>query len=121
MENFTDYYRVLRVSCTADDAAIKAAFRRRVRRCHPDVARDKRAVQRFLRAREAYEILSDPERRRAYDEVYRARRVALRPRPRALEPREIARRMRGGSRFVVTVDLLGLRIDVATDTGRRGK
>jgi curved DNA-binding protein CbpA len=118
MPNFRDYYRVLRAGCADDDAAVKAAFRRLARRYHPDVARDKRAPQRFREACEAYEVLSDPERRRAYDEIYRARRSALRRPRRRLEPREIARGITREHRFVVRLDLLGLRLGVAA-TGRR--
>jgi curved DNA-binding protein CbpA len=118
MPSFRDHYRVLRVGYTAEDGAIKSAFRRLARRYHPDVARDKRASQRFRAAREAYEVLSDPERRRAYDEIYRARRSALRRPRRRLEPREIARGITREHRFVVTLDLLGVRLGVTT-TGRR--
>ena len=80
MADFKDYYRLLRVGPTADDAAIKAAFRRLARRHHPDVAMDPRSARRFPDILEAYEWLSDPEKRRHYDRVYRDRRPASRPR-----------------------------------------
>ncbi|PYO48661.1 MAG: hypothetical protein DMD84_20385, partial [Candidatus Rokuibacteriota bacterium] len=69
MANFKDYYRRLGVSPTAGDLAIKAAFRRLARRHHPDVALDKRSARRFPGILEAYEVLSDLERRRHYDRV----------------------------------------------------
>lgn len=73
-----DYYRVLGVRRAADDAAIKAAFRRMARRCHPDVARSKRDARRFPEIVESYEFLSDPERRRHYDRAYHDRRATSR-------------------------------------------
>ena len=63
-----DYYDVLGVSPDADDAAIKKAFRRMARELHPDVNRhDPQAEDKFKEAAEAYEVLSDPERRATYD------------------------------------------------------
>jgi len=63
-----DYYEVLGVSRDADDAAIKKAFRRLARELHPDVNRhDPSAEDKFKQAAEAYEVLSDPERRATYD------------------------------------------------------
>jgi molecular chaperone DnaJ len=63
-----DYYEVLGVSRDADEAAIKKAFRRLARELHPDVNRhDPSAEDKFKEAAEAYEVLSDPERRATYD------------------------------------------------------
>src|SRR5690349_6153537 len=63
-----DYYEVLGVSRDADDATIKKAFRRLARELHPDVnAHDPEAEEKFKEAAEAYEVLSDPERRGTYD------------------------------------------------------
>ncbi|HLY50336.1 MAG TPA: molecular chaperone DnaJ [Solirubrobacteraceae bacterium] len=63
-----DYYDVLGVSRDADDAAIKKAFRRLARELHPDVnSHDPQAEEKFKEAAEAYEVLSDPERRATYD------------------------------------------------------
>ena len=111
MDSFKNYYHVLRVASTSDDAAIKAAFRRLARRHHPDVAKDKRAGRRFLEIREAYEVLSDPEKRRQYDRVYRAQ-TALRPIEAGAEHRK--KGTQGGARasasFGITLDVLGLRV-----------
>ncbi|MGZ4180644.1 MAG: molecular chaperone DnaJ [Solirubrobacteraceae bacterium] len=63
-----DYYEVLGVSRDADEATIKKAFRRLARELHPDVnSHDPEAEDKFKEAAEAYEVLSDPERRATYD------------------------------------------------------
>jgi molecular chaperone DnaJ len=63
-----DYYEVLNVSRDASDADIKKSFRRLARELHPDVnAHDPEAEEKFKEAAEAYEVLSDAERRRTYD------------------------------------------------------
>jgi molecular chaperone DnaJ len=63
-----DYYDVLGVPRTADEAEIKKAFRRLARELHPDVnSHDPDAEEKFKQAAEAYEVLSDPERRATYD------------------------------------------------------
>ena len=62
-----DYYEVLGVSREADETEIKKAFRRLARELHPDVNRESDAEERFKEAAEAYEVLSDAERRRTYD------------------------------------------------------
>jgi molecular chaperone DnaJ len=63
-----DYYQVLGVSRDAGEGEIKKAFRRLARELHPDVNRqDPDAEEKFKEAAEAYEVLSDPERRATYD------------------------------------------------------
>jgi molecular chaperone DnaJ len=63
-----DYYEVLGVSRDADEAGIKKAFRRLARELHPDVnAHDPDAEDKFKEAAEAYEVLSDADRRQTYD------------------------------------------------------
>ncbi|HEX8959006.1 MAG TPA: DnaJ domain-containing protein [Solirubrobacterales bacterium] len=63
-----DYYEVLGVERNASGADVKRAFRRLARELHPDVnGHDPEAEEKFKAAAEAYEVLSDPERRRAYD------------------------------------------------------
>ncbi|MCS7223613.1 MAG: molecular chaperone DnaJ [Armatimonadetes bacterium] len=63
-----DYYQVLGVSRTASEKDIKQAYRRLVRQYHPDLnPNDKRAEEKFKEIQEAYEVLSDPEKRSLYD------------------------------------------------------
>lgn len=63
-----DYYEILGIGRDADEAAIKKAFRRLAREHHPDVNQgDASAEERFKEIAEAYEVLSDAERRQVYD------------------------------------------------------
>jgi len=65
---YKDYYRILGVDRTADEKAIKQAYRRLARKYHPDMnPGNKAAAERFKEINEAYEVLSDPEKRRRYD------------------------------------------------------
>ena len=64
---FKDYYRILGVDRTADDKTIKTAYRKLARKHHPDVAKGKDGGDRFREITEAYEVLSDPDKRRRYD------------------------------------------------------
>jgi curved DNA-binding protein len=69
---FKDYYAILGVAPDADEQAIKRAYRALAREHHPDVnPGDKRAEERFKEINEAYQALSDPERRKKYDELRR--------------------------------------------------
>src|SRR5207248_7800241 len=62
---FKDYYRILGVDRGADDKTIKSAYRKLARKYHPDVNKGQDA--RFKEINEAYEVLSDPDKRRKYD------------------------------------------------------
>lgn len=66
---FIDYYKLLELDKSASKADIKKAYRRLARKYHPDLnPNDKEAQQRFQQINEAHEVLSDPEKRKKYDE-----------------------------------------------------
>lgn len=69
--DYKDYYAVLGIERSADEAAIKRAYRQAARKYHPDVSREADAEARFKEVAEAYEVLKDPERRAAYDRIGR--------------------------------------------------
>ena len=67
---FRDYYETLGVAKTATDDEIRSAFRKLARKYHPDVAKDKAtAEEKFKQINEAYEVLSDQEKRKKYDQL----------------------------------------------------
>lgn len=69
MADKRDYYEVLGVSKTASDAEIKKAFRGLAKKYHPDMhPGDKECEEKFKEAQEAYAVLSDPEKKRQYDQ-----------------------------------------------------
>ena len=81
--DFKDYYRILGVDRKADDKTIKSAYRRLARKHHPDVAKGKESGDRFKEINEAYEVLSDPEKRRRYDSLGPDWRLHPGPTPRS--------------------------------------
>ena len=67
MSDKRDYYEALGISKNANDQEIKKAFRRLARQYHPDVSDDPNASDKFKEINEAHEVLSDPQKRAAYD------------------------------------------------------
>lgn len=63
-----DYYEVLGVDKNASESDIKLAFRRLAKKYHPDVSKEENAAEKFKEAQEAYAVLSDPDKRKKYDQ-----------------------------------------------------
>ena len=66
---FKDYYAELDVTPETSDADLKKAYRRLARKYHPDVSKEAGGEERFKAINEAYEVLRDPQKRRAYDQL----------------------------------------------------
>ena len=68
---YKDYYRIMGVDRDASQDEIKRAYRKLARKYHPDVSSEPDAEDRFQEVQEAYEVLKDPEKRAAYDQLGR--------------------------------------------------
>ena len=66
---YKDYYDILGVSRDADSQTIKSAYRKLARKYHPDVNKTKEAEEKFKDINEAYEVLSDKNKRQRYDSL----------------------------------------------------
>jgi len=66
---FKDYYKVMGLQRSATQDEVKRAYRKLARQFHPDVSKEPQAEQRFKEVGEAYEVLKDPEKRAAYDQL----------------------------------------------------
>ena len=78
---YKDYYEVLGVMRDADADGVKRAYRKLARKYHPDVSKERNAENRFKEVQEAYEVLRDPEKRAAYDQLGRDYRPGQQFRP----------------------------------------
>jgi curved DNA-binding protein len=67
--DYKDYYKLLGVARDASQDDIKRAYRKMARKFHPDVSKEANAEDRFKEVQEAYEVLKDPEKRAAYDQL----------------------------------------------------
>ena len=67
MSEKRDYYEVLQVTRTSSGEEIRRAYRKMARQYHPDLNSSDEAEERFKEINEAYEVLSDPEKRQRYD------------------------------------------------------
>ncbi|MEO7387668.1 MAG: DnaJ C-terminal domain-containing protein [Gammaproteobacteria bacterium] len=66
---FRDYYQILGVEKAATAPQVKASYRKLARKFHPDVSKEPDAARRMTEVNEAYAVLSDPEKRAAYDQI----------------------------------------------------
>jgi curved DNA-binding protein len=78
---YKDYYEVLGVPRGADAEAVKRSYRKLARKFHPDVSKEKNAENKFKELQEAYEVLRDPDKRAAYDQLGRDYRQGQQFRP----------------------------------------
>jgi curved DNA-binding protein len=94
---YKDYYEILGVGRAADADEVKRAYRKMARKYHPDVSKERNAEEKFKEVQEAYEVLRDPEKRAAYDQLGRDYRTGQQFRP----PPDWAQRFgqQGGQRF----------------------
>jgi curved DNA-binding protein len=94
---YKDYYEILGVKRSSDAEEIKRAYRKLARKFHPDVSKEKNAEERFKEVQEAYEVLREPEKRAAYDQLGRDFRNGQQFRP----PPDWSQRFghSGGQRF----------------------
>jgi curved DNA-binding protein len=94
---YKDYYEILGVGRAADAEEVKRAYRKMARKFHPDVSKERNAEEKFKEVQEAYEVLRDPEKRAAYDQLGRDYRTGQQFRP----PPDWAQRFgqQGGQRF----------------------
>ncbi len=67
--DYKDYYKIMGVERDAKQDDIKRAYRKLARKYHPDVSKEKEAEAKFKEVGEAYEVLKDPEKRAAYDQL----------------------------------------------------
>jgi curved DNA-binding protein len=66
---YKDYYKILGLDRTASAEEIKKSYRKLARKYHPDVSKEPNAEEKFKEMKEAYEVLKDPEKRAAYDQM----------------------------------------------------
>ena len=118
---FKDYYEVMGVPRTASQDEIKRAYRKLARKFHPDVSKEKHAEDKFKELQEAYEVLKDPEKRAAYDQLGADHRQGqeFRPPPAPGTFRTRGIRIPSGSRTARCASLHGRHADARAQNGEQ--
>lgn len=111
---YKDYYQTLGVEKGASADEIKKAYRRLVRKYHPDVSKHKDATSKTKELNEAYDVLGDAEKRAAYDELGSGRRAGQPFQP----PPDWASAFGGGGGGAADSDFFS---DLFAHVGRRGR
>ena len=110
---YKDYYKILGVERAANEEQIKKAYRKLARKYHPDVSKEKDAEEKFKAVAEAYEVLKDAEKRKAYDTM-----GSYQPGQEFRPPPDWEQQFHSGGRFqdVEDIDLF----DLLSGLGRGG-
>ncbi len=111
---YKDYYKTLGVERTANEEQIKKAYRKLARKYHPDVSKEKDAEEKFKELSEAYEVLKDVEKRKAYDTM-----GSYQPGQDFRPPPDWEHQFRGGSGGFQDVEDIDL-FDLLSGLGRGG-
>lgn len=106
MEDITpDYYAILQVSPTAEKEVIGAAYRKLAQKYHPDTNKSPEAEEKMKRINAAYEVLSDPDKRAAYDAT---RRIAQTSKPQ--QSKSILPRLMALAALIMLIIVVALRL-----------
>lgn len=111
-----DHYKTLELPALAGTADIKQAYRKLVRKYHPDKNADEATVHLFHAIQEAYEVLSDPAKRKAYDnELKHAGQYTAYQKDQVHTAEQVVKQARDLLRYVQTIQNRSLNYDALTD------
>jgi curved DNA-binding protein CbpA len=111
-----DHYKTLELPALAGAGDIKQAYRRLVRKYHPDKSSNEQTVHLFHEIQEAYEVLSDPARRKTYDnELKHAGRYTAYNKDQVNNAEQVVKQAKDLHRYVHSIDNRSLNYDALTD------
>lgn len=111
-----DHYKILELPALAGATDIKQAYRRLVRKYHPDKNGDEKTVHLFHEIQEAYEVLSDPAKRKAYDnELKHAGRYTAYQKDQVHNAEQVLKQAKDLLRYVQSIQNRSLNYDALTD------